>query len=127
MASEMPPIIWASRPRGLTARPTSTAQTTLVTRGPVTAPGIFRPVVSGRQSISASIATAEWYSVWTAMPWAVPAGMALPQSPTSATLSRTARARGSFMSRRRNAYPSWPMRFASSSMTSSCAQRTLGE
>ena len=70
MPSMIPPIICASRPRGLTTRPTSTAKTTLVTRGPVTASRILRPTVVGRASISTSAAEQPWYSLWIPMPWA---------------------------------------------------------
>ena len=81
MPSLMPPCICASSPRGLTARPTSTAKVTRVTRGPVTASRICRPAVAGRVSISTRQAETPLYSLWMAMPCAVPAGIALPHSP----------------------------------------------
>ena len=89
MPSETPPIICASRPRGLTTSPASTAMTALVTRGPVTASRICRFTVSGRQSISTRTRVAPLYSEWIAMPWAVPAGIDRPHFPTSATLRST--------------------------------------
>ena len=68
MPSMKPPSICAARPRGLITSPASTAKTTLVTRGPVTAFGTLRLTVSGRQSISTRHAVAPLYSLWMAMP-----------------------------------------------------------
>src|SRR2546430_2593862 len=49
MPSLIPPIICASSPRGLIARPGSTAKITLVTRGPPTPSRILRFTVAGRE------------------------------------------------------------------------------
>lgn len=119
--SMTPPIICASRPRGLTARPTSTAKTALVTRGPVTPSRMGRLTVSGRQSISTRAALTDLYSAWNAMPCAVPAGIARPHAPASATFAGTARERSSRRKSRRSRYGSRPVFAASRSTISSPA------
>jgi hypothetical protein len=63
MPSCTPPIICASRPRGLTANPASTTTRTFVTRGPVTPSATGLLAVAGVQSISARTAIAPWYSL----------------------------------------------------------------
>jgi hypothetical protein len=111
----------------LTAKPTSTATTALVTRGPVTASRILRLTVPGRQSISTMVATAPLYSLCTAMPCAIPLGSDRPHLPTSAALFSTASVRASFRYSRRNASGSLPIAAASWSTISSVATQTLGE
>ena len=84
------------------ASPTSMAKVTRVTRGPVTALRICRPVVAGRVSISTRQAETPLYSLWIAIPCAVPAGIGLPHSPACATVSRTASSRSLRWNFRRN-------------------------
>ena len=121
-----PPCICASRPIGLITSPASTAMTALVTRGPVTALRTFLSTVRGRQSISTRTAVQPLYSLWTAMPWAVPSGIFRPQFPRSATASIAARTRSLRHSSNRSSSGSLPIRRASSSMVSSAATHTSG-
>ena len=98
----IPPIICASRPSGLIGRPTSTAYTTLVTRGPVKPSLTLRLTVAGVQSISTRHAARPLYSLWIAIACAVPDGIERPQFPSWATLSSTASMRSSRTNERRN-------------------------
>jgi hypothetical protein len=68
-----PPIIWAWSPSALIGSPTSTAITTLVTRGPVKPSATVRFTVAGRQLISTRQAARLLYSLWMAIRCAVEA------------------------------------------------------
>ena len=129
MPSLIPPCICASRPRGLIDEADVDGEDDLgdARTGDAVA-DLSRLTVAGRQSISTRQALTPLYSLWIAIPCAVPGGIVRPQSPTSATLSSTAAhpvvAAGTRGGTRSG---SLPIASASWSTTSSRAARTSGE